>query len=63
MLIRLVGVKLGGLIHGVQQLDLFEDNEERIKLYLSMDKIRLRFGAGAIRRASGMIQTCQVLKT
>ena len=54
MLIRLVGVKLGGLIHGVQQLDLFEDNEERIKLYLSMDKIRLRFGAGAIRRASGM---------
>jgi DNA polymerase-4 len=63
MLIRLVGVKLGGLIHGVQQLDLFEDNEERIKLYLSMDKIRLRFGAGAIRRASGMIQTCQVSKT
>jgi len=59
MLIRLVGVKLGGLIHGVQQLDLFEDNEERIKLYLSMDKIRLRFGAGAIRRASGM----QALKT
>jgi len=55
MLIRLVGVKLGGLIHGVQQLDLFEDNEERIKLYLSMDKIRLRFGAGAIRRASGMM--------
>jgi len=55
MLIRLVGVKLGGLIHGVQQLDLFEDNEERIKLYLSMDRIRLRFGAGAIRRASGMI--------
>lgn len=54
MLIRLIGVKLGGLIHGVQQLDLFEDNEERIKLYLSMDKIRLRFGAGAIRRASGM---------
>ena len=54
MLIRLVGVKLGGLIHGVQQLDLFEDNEERIKLYLSMDKIRLRFGPGAIRRASGM---------
>jgi DNA polymerase-4 len=54
MLIRLIGVKLGGLIHGVQQLDLFDNNEEQIKLYLSMDKIRLRFGAGAIRRASGM---------
>jgi DNA polymerase-4 len=58
-----VGVKLGGLIHGVQQLDLFDHNEEQIKLYLSMDRIRLRFGAGAIRRASGMIQTRQVSKT
>jgi len=55
MLIRLVGVKLGGLIHGVQQLDLFDNNEEQVKLYLSMDRIRLRFGAGAIRRASGMV--------
>jgi DNA polymerase-4 len=65
MLIRLIGVKLGGLIHGVQQLDLFDNNEEQIKLYLSMDKIRLRFGAGAIRRASGMpaLNTCQVSKT
>ncbi|MBK5202963.1 MAG: DNA polymerase IV [Prolixibacteraceae bacterium] len=53
MLIRLVGVKLGGLIHGVQQLDLFDDNEKRIKLYISMDKIRLRYGSGAVRRAYG----------
>ena len=53
MLIRLVGVKLGGLIHGVQQLDLFDDNEKRIKLYMSMDKIRLRYGSEAIRRAYG----------
>jgi len=51
MLIRLVGVKLGGLIHGVQQLDLFDDNEKRINLYLSMDKIRLRYGSEAVRRA------------
>jgi len=53
MQIRLVGVKLGGLIHGVQQLDLFDDNEKRIKLYMSMDKIRLRYGSEAIRRAYG----------
>lgn len=54
MLIRLIGVKLGGLIGGVQQLDLFDDNEKMIKLYLSMDKIRLRFGSDAIHRASGV---------
>jgi len=54
MLIRLIGVKLGGLIGGVQQLDLFDNNDKMIKLYLSMDQIRLRFGAGAIHRASGV---------
>ena len=54
MLIRLIGFKLGGLIGGVQQLDLFDDNEKMIKLYLSMDKIRMRFGSDAVHRASGM---------
>lgn len=54
MLIRLIGVKLGGLIGGVQQLDLFDNNDKMIKLYLSMDQIRLRYGAGAIHRASGV---------
>ena len=54
MLIRLIGVKLGGLIGGVQQLDLFDDNDKMIKLYLSMDKIRMRFGSDAVHRASGI---------
>ena len=54
MMIRLIGVKLGGLIHGVQQLNLFDNNEKQVSLYLSMDKFRLHYGSGAIRRASGM---------
>jgi DNA polymerase-4 len=54
MLIRLIGVKLGGLIGGVQQLDLFDNNDKMIKLYLSMDKIRMQFGSDAIHRASGV---------
>jgi DNA polymerase-4 len=54
MLIRLIGFKLGGLIGGVQQLDLFDNNEKRIKLYLSMDQIRIRFGSKSICRASGI---------
>jgi len=52
-MIRLIGVKLGGLISGAQQLDLFDNNEKMVKLYLSMDKIRLRFGSGSVCRASG----------
>ena len=55
MLIRLIGVKVGGLIGGAQQLNLFDNNEKMVKLYLSMDKIRLRFGSGAVRRASGIV--------
>ncbi len=55
MLVRLIGVKLGGLIHGAQQLNLFDNNEKQVRLYLSMDKIRRRYGAGAIRRASGVM--------
>ncbi|HET6556378.1 MAG TPA: DNA polymerase IV [Prolixibacteraceae bacterium] len=55
MLIRLIGVKLGGLINGVQQLDLFDNNEKQIRLCLSMDKIRMRFGTNSLCRASGML--------
>jgi DNA polymerase-4 len=54
MPVRLVGVRLGGLISGVQQLDLFDNNEKMIRLYSSMDQIRTRFGAKAVRRASGI---------
>lgn len=59
MLIRLIGVKLGGLINGVQQLNLFDNNEKMIKLYLQMDKIKLRYGSNSVRRASGIIPTSE----
>lgn len=51
MLIRLVGIKLSGLVGGVQQLNIFEDTPEMISLYNAMDKIRLRYGKKAVRRA------------
>jgi len=54
MLIRLVGVKFSGLIRGVQQLNLFEDTPEMVKLYLAMDSLRKRFGDASVRRASGI---------
>jgi len=51
MLIRLVGVKLSGLVGGVQQLNIFEDTPEMISLYNAMDRIRIRYGKKAVRRA------------
>jgi DNA polymerase-4 len=56
LLVRLIGLKLGGLIHGVQQLSLFDNNEKKVNLYLSMDKIRLRYGSGSIKRASAIYE-------
>ena len=56
MLVRLIGVKLSGLVHGAQQLNLFDDNEKQVRLYRSMDKIRRRYGVVAIQRASGIMK-------
>jgi len=54
MLIRLVGVRLSGLVRGVQQLNLFEDTTEMVHLYLALDKLRRRYGSDSIKRASGI---------
>jgi DNA polymerase-4 len=52
--IRLIGVKLSNLCSGSYQINLFEDNEERIKLYQAMDKINFKFGEKTVCRAAGM---------
>jgi DNA polymerase-4 len=54
LLIRLIGVKVSGLIQGTQQLDLFEDTSEMVRLYQSLDYLRHRFSVKAIRLASGI---------
>lgn len=53
MRLRLVGLKFTGLVHGTYQMNLFEDSQELIQLYQSMDKIKNRFGKHAVGRASG----------
>jgi len=50
-LIRLIGVKLSGLVHGSPQFDLFEDTGEQISLMRQIDHIRHRWGYGAVKRA------------
>ncbi|MCD6566066.1 MAG: DNA polymerase IV [Bacteroidales bacterium] len=54
MLVRLIGVCFSHLVNGVQQLNMFEDTQEMARLYLTMDKLRNRFGKYAIRRAVGV---------
>jgi len=54
MRIRLVGVRFTGLVHGSHQMNLFEDTEELISLYQTMDNLKNRFGAKSIGRASGL---------
>jgi DNA polymerase-4 len=51
VLIRLIGVKFSNLVSGFNQINLFEDTEEKINLYNALDKIRLRFGENAIGKA------------
>ncbi len=53
MLVRLIGVRFSHLVGGGHQINLFEDSEEIINLYQAMDKLRQKFGDGAVQRAIG----------
>ncbi|MBE7641136.1 MULTISPECIES: DNA polymerase IV [Salegentibacter] len=54
LLIRLIGVKFSGLAGGNYQINLFDDSEEMLNLYNSLDKIRERFGEHSVMRAVTM---------
>lgn len=54
MLIRLIGVRISGLVGGQQQLNMFEDTPEMTSLYQAMDRIRNRYGKKAVQRAVGL---------
>lgn len=51
MLVRLIGVRFSHLVHGSQQINLFEDTEEAVRLYQAMDAMRNRFGDEIVKRA------------
>lgn len=54
VLVRLIGVRFSKLVGGNHQINLFEDSEELINLYLAMDNIRNRYGQDAVKRVAGM---------
>lgn len=54
LLIRLLGIRLSRLVPGNYQIRLYEDTEESIRLYQSIDSIRRRFGPALVMRAAGL---------
>lgn len=50
--LRLVGVRLSGLISGQEQIGLFNSSEDQFNLYQAMDKIRDKFGEKSVKLAS-----------
>ena len=50
-LVRLVGVKLSGLVRGHYQVDLFEDTQRDVNLMGALDEVRRRYGEHAIKMA------------
>ena len=52
-LVRLIGIRFSSLVQGHTQLSLFDASEEEVALDQALDKIRKRFGGGAVGRAVG----------
>ncbi|WP_431216518.1 DNA polymerase Y family protein [Puia sp. P3] len=54
MLVRLVGIRFTRLIPGNYQIQLYEDTQENIRLYQSIDSIKRRYGEALLKRAVGV---------
>lgn len=53
VLIRLIGIRFTDLVPGNYQINLFEDTQEMINLYQSIDSIKRRFGEEFLVRGGG----------
>lgn len=51
MLLRLVGVRFSKLVYGGYQLTLFDEKPEQVRLYEALDRMKRRYGIGAVVRA------------
>ncbi len=56
LLIRLLSIRFTNLIPGTYQINLFEDSQEMIKLYQSIDHIKKRFGEKLVGRANSIVK-------
>jgi DNA polymerase IV len=49
--VRLLGVRFSQLIPFTMQMSLFDDNEEKLNLYKTVDEIKNQFGSKAVKKA------------
>jgi DNA polymerase IV len=49
--VRLLGVRFSQLIPFTMQMNLFDDNEEKLNLYKTVDDIKNQFGSKAVKKA------------
>lgn len=52
-LLRLIGVRYSHLVPGNYQIRLFEDTQEKIKLYQAIDSVKHKYGEQFLIRAAG----------
>lgn len=53
LLVRLIGVRVSHLVPGNYQINLFDDTQEMIHLYQSIDSIKKQYGETMLKRAGG----------
>ena len=54
-LIRLIGIRFSNLVPGNYQIHLFNDTQEMIRLYQSIDSVKSQFGEHTLMRAGGFV--------
>ncbi|HVB02912.1 MAG TPA: DNA polymerase IV [Chitinophagaceae bacterium] len=55
LLVRLLGIRFSHLVGGNYQISLFDDTQEMIRLYQSVDSIKRRFGPQLLMPAAAMV--------
>jgi DNA polymerase IV len=57
LLVRLIGVRVSGLVQGSYQVNIFNDTEEQIGLYKAIDTIKKQFGADLVMNARSIVSS------
>jgi DNA polymerase-4 len=55
LLVRLIGIRFTNLVPGNYQIKLYEDTQEKVKLFKAIDSIKGQFGESMLVRGSSMI--------
>ncbi len=55
LLVRLIGIRVSNLVPGNYQIHMFDDTQEMIRLYQSIDSVKKQFGENLLKRAGGTI--------